>query len=252
MKCLDDITKYTENVDYEIWIFDNASVDGAVDFIQKKYPDINIIRSKENLGYAGALNKLFFATKSKYFAFINSDIFIKDNAFGKIVKFMEENPDIALVSPVLNQPGQGLKRNFGIIFPNIFTVFLDYTGISRFFPKKIPTSPIQVSYIEGAFMVMKKDIIEKYGILDEKFFLFMEDIDFQIRMRKKEKIFILPEIIVDHLWGGSLPHSHPIMRRERIRSLCYYFKKHRPKWELKVLKLFFTIKRNQWIKEVCK
>ena len=251
MKCLDNITKYTKNVDYEIRIFDNASTDDTINIIENKYPEVKIIKSKKNIGYAGALNKLFSATESKYIAFINSDIFIRDNAFLKIIKFMEENPNAALSSPILNQPGQGLKRNFGIIFPNLFTVFLDYTGISRFIPKRIPKHLAQVSYLEGTFMVMKREIMEKYGFFDEKFFLFMEDLDFQIRMKGKEKVFILPEIIVDHIWGGSLPHYHPIMRRERIRSLFYYFKKHKSKWELKVLKLFFIIKINPYIKKIC-
>jgi len=251
-QCLDSIIRYTENVDYEIWIFDNASRDNTVDIIRKEYPEVKIIKSKKNIGYAGALNRIFYATNSKYIAFINSDIFIKNNAFKGIIQFMEENSDVGLVSPILNQPGQGLKRNFGIIFPNIFTVMIDYSGISRLIPKRIPKYPVQVSYLEGAFMFMKRNIIEEYGKFDEKFFLYTEDIDFQFRMRKKEKVFILPEIIVDHLWGGSLPHHHLIMQRERIKSLCYYFKKHRPDWELRLLKLFLFLKKNIWIKEVCK
>jgi len=249
LKCIENITKYTNGIDYEIWVFDNASTDGTVNSIRKTYPRVKIVRNKENIGYARALNRIILHTKSTYIALINPDIFIRDNIFNKILKFMKENPDIAITSPILNQPGQGLKRNFGIIFPNIFTIFIDYTGISRLFPKIIPALPTQVSYVEGAFMFIKRDIIKKYGLFDENIFIYMEDIDLQIRI--KEKIFILPDIIADHLWGGGFPHSSISSIKRRIESLCYYFKKHRSKWEYMLLKLLLLIKRSRIVKEVC-
>jgi len=251
-QCLNSIIRYTENVDYEILVFDNASEENVLDIIEEKYPDVKTIQNKENIGYAGALNKIFSAAKGRYIAFLNSDITIKDNVFKRIIQFMEENPDVGLASPILHQPGQGIKRNFGIIFPNIFTIFLDYTGISRFIPLPFPKHPAQVSYIEGTFMVMHRRLMEKYGPFDENFFLFMEDLDFQLRIRGKEKVFILPDIVVDHLWGGSLPHHHPITQRIRIKSLCYYFKKHRPKWECDLLKMLLLFKRKPWIKGIIK
>jgi len=196
-KCLKSLEK--EKVD-EIIVVDNASSDGSVEMLRKHFKNVILIINPINYGYAKAANIGIKNSMGDLILLLNSDIFIEKGTIKRIKLFMSNNPNVEIASPLLYSPeGEQIKTLRPI--PNLIFMLLEYSFISHIFPFAKAILP---KYIQGAALVIRRDIVEKIGLFDERFFFYSEDADFCFRARRhglKMKIITTAKAI--HLCGES-------------------------------------------------
>lgn len=175
-------TKIT-SIEFEIIVVDNASIKDEAAALSAKYPTIKTIRSKENLGFSGGNNLGIKKAEGKYLFFINNDTYITEDGIQHLVNRLDSDPQIGGVSP---------KIRFS--FPPQHIQFAGYTPLSPItlrnnligFGKEDDGSfdtPIQTPYLHGAAMLIKREVIEKAGMMPEVFFLYYEEIDWSTKIR---------------------------------------------------------------------
>jgi GT2 family glycosyltransferase len=236
-KCIESIVKNTHKISYEIIVVDNASTDGSIEKIRNSKFEIRnpivIIENKTNLGYAKANNLGIKAAKGKAYLLLNSDTLILENAIDKAYEHLKE-ADILTINlkneDMTNQQAAG----FG---PNLFNIFcwaffiddLPFLG-KMIHPYQISDKSFfnkshQVDWVMGAFLMMTSRVVEKIGFLDEKIFMYGEEMEFCKRAKlKKFKImyFAVPSII--HFGMGSAESSEGAVLGE-YKALRYFFSK---------------------------
>ena len=189
------VRKATRNINAEVFVVDNNSVDGSVEMIREKFPDVILIENKENIGFAKANNRAIQKAKGEFILLLNPDTVVEEDTFEKCLRFLDAHPEAGGVGvKMLDGKGNFLpesKRGF----PTPFVAFCKAFGLARIFPKsktfnryhlgflsENETSEIDV--LAGAFMFLRKTALEKAGIFDESFFMYGEDIDLSYRIVK--------------------------------------------------------------------
>jgi len=192
-QCLHSVLKACQHVDAEIWVVDNDSKDSSVEMVQKKFPNINLIANKENLGFSKANNQAIRQSNSEYVLLLNPDTLVEEDTFSKIVTFMDDHPKAGGLG-VKMIDGKGVflpESKRGLPTPTV--AFYKIFGLSKFFPKSKRFGQYHLGYLDedetnkvdilsGAFMMMRQSALDKVGLLDEAFFMYGEDIDLSYRI----------------------------------------------------------------------
>ena len=218
-QCLTSVKNACKNIDNEIIIVDNNSVDGSIKMIHEKFPEVKIIENKENLGFSKANNQAIQIAQGKYILLLNPDTVVEEETFSKILNFMNSNPDAGgLGVKMIDGKGKFLPESKrGLPTPSV--AFYKIFGFSRIFPKSKIFGQYHLSYLDknkvhevailsGAFFMIRKETLLKTGPLDETFFMYGEDIDLSYRIIKagyKNYYFPLTRII--HYKGESTKKS---------------------------------------------
>ncbi|HOT89642.1 MAG TPA: glycosyltransferase, partial [Bacteroidales bacterium] len=218
-QCLTSVKNACKNIDNEIIIVDNNSVDGSIKMIHEKFPEVKIIENKENLGFSKANNQAIQIAQGKYILLLNPDTVVEEETFSKILDFMNSNPDAGgLGVKMIDGKGKFLPESKrGLPTPSV--AFYKIFGFSRIFPKSKIFGQYHLSYLDknkvhevailsGAFFMIRKETLLKTGPLDETFFMYGEDIDLSYRIIKagyKNYYFPLTRII--HYKGESTKKS---------------------------------------------
>lgn len=199
----------------EVIVADNASTDGSMTVMKECFPTVRTIELEKNFGFTGGYNKAFDQIDSEYFLLINSDIEVTDGWLEPLVQWMDNHPECGACAPKLHSWQE--RENF------------EYAGaaggyIDRFgYPfcrgrvmKRLETdcgqydSPADVFWATGACLMVRSSLYRKLGGLDERFFAHMEEIDLCWRMQLEGyKITVVPQSVVYHVGGGTLPASSP-------------------------------------------
>ncbi len=246
-------TVYESLGDYpaDIIIKDNGSEN--LDSVIKIFPKIKLEKFGVNLGFAAAVNKAIRDCSAPFVILLNPDTKMGPHFFRLMLQYMLERPDVGVIGPkILNQDGsvQGSAR----AFPTLFSGFFGRTSLlTRLFPnnwitrKNIltgrinGTNPVDVDWVSGACMIVRRSAIEEVGGMDEQFFMYWEDVDWCKRMWAKGwRVVYYPEAHIVHFVGGS-SDKRPIRSLFAFHRSCYlYFVKYsvRPQWILKPLALF--------------
>ncbi len=228
--CLDSIFKTVNNIPMEIWLIDNASVDGSVEAVKQTYPNVNIIQNRKNLGFAAANNQAFANMQGRYALLLNTDTVLTEGAVAEIYRFMESHPDVAMAcGQLLNADGS--RQNSFANFPSLASLIFGEALLQLLFPKKYPGKrkeifdPMEVDSCIGACLMVRAAAMETVGWLDENFFFFLEETDWAFRMKQAGwRVCIVPSARIFHFQGQSVGHDI----RSRIlfyRSRYFYFKK---------------------------
>ena len=221
---------------YEIFIIDNGSCDATPDILKKlkeKYPSIiNLILLPKNMGTTYSRNLGITKAKGKFVCIMDSDVEIFPGTIETLIKNIEENPSVGLAVPKLLYPNGKLQKSTDV-FPTVFRKIVRY-----FFLRKIEAQdetdfsinkPIFIDYAISAFWMMKRNIFNEVGFLDEKIFYSPEDVDYCLRIWKaRYSILYDPTVSAVH-------HTQEISRGlkinaalfNHIKGLVYYFLKHR-------------------------
>lgn len=209
--CLKSIFDKTFKNKMTVWVVDNASSDDSVEMIKKNFPQVKLIESKQNLGFAGGHNLALKKIKDKYVVILNSDT-ILDEVIDGMVDFMENNPEVGIASckildfAGLLQPNAGDSLNFFSILNWLFN--LEVLGINYSLhrsDRKYYESPHEVGWVSGSFMIIRGEVFQRIGYLNDEYFMYFEDVEFCFRAQKAGfKIMINPKFNLKHLSGGSL------------------------------------------------
>jgi GT2 family glycosyltransferase len=210
--CLKSVLNNKWQNKIEVFLVDNASGDGSFEYLKERFPKVNFIKSEKNLGFAGGHNLVLRKLKTPYALLLNSDAEVSDGSLDKIIEFARGNPTFGIVGCKLVDFEGNLQPNggdlpFGAALIN-WLFNLESLGIkSPTFHRNEETyykNPHEVGWISGGFMLIKKEVLDKVGLLNEEYFMYMEDVEFCYRAKKAGfKIMINTEVDIKHLSGGS-------------------------------------------------
>lgn len=236
--CLDSIEEEDNSKRFEIWVVDNASNDGSVSMIQAKYPYVNVIANRENLGFSKACNQAIPQTSGQFILLLNPDTTVTQGAINKLLKFLAENPDCGAAGPKILNPDGTLQLACRRAFPSVAASFFRVTYLSRLFPKNQLFSRYNLSYIDpdrqlsvdalsGSCMMVRRQVIDQVGLLDEEIFMFGEDIDWCWRIKQAGwSVFYLPDAVVYHIHGAA-SRLRPIGTTVDLhKGMAVFYRKH--------------------------
>lgn len=207
--------KALKNLDGEIFVVDNNSVDNSISMVKSKFPDVILVENKENVGFAKANNQAIKMAKGEYVLLLNPDTVVEEDTFVKCVRFMDEHPQAGgLGVKMVDGNGRFLPESKrGIPYPS--SAFYKLFGLSKLFPKSNKFGAYHATYIgendtaevevlSGAYMMLRKSVLDKIGLLDEDYFMYGEDIDLSYRILKGGyKNYYFPETRIIHYKGES-------------------------------------------------
>jgi len=237
-QCIKSIYENTKNITFEIIVVDNASNDSSVEMLKKEFPNVRVIVNKENLFFTRAHNQALRISNGRYLMILNSDTIILDSAFDNLVKFMDNDPQCGACGPKLLNPDMSLQRSsdrLPTFLYALFEVLLINTiwGNNPFKKHRIyaewdRNTTKEVDSVGGSCMVVRKEVVEKVGLLDQNFLIYWEEIDWCKRILEAGyKIYYVAEAQIVHYWQVSMD-KHGKEKKERIffNSMLYYYKKH--------------------------
>ena len=237
-QCLNSVSEAMKQEPAEVWVVDNNSVDGSVEMVREKFPWVKVIANKDNKGFSKANNQAMEISECKYQLLLNPDTVIEEDTLFKVVKYMDEHPEVGGLG-VRMVDGKGVflpESKRGLPTPAV--AFYKIFGISRIFPKskifgkyhlgylsEFETNEIEI--LSGAFMLMRKEALDKVGLLDEEFFMYGEDIDLSYRIVKGGyKNVYFPETRIIHYKGESTKKSSVNYVFVFYRAMVIFARKH--------------------------
>ncbi len=186
-ECIPSIYEHTRGISFEIIVVDNASPEGGVDALKQEFPDIVLIKSPENLGFAGANNLGFQQSKGRCILFLNPDTKLLNPAINILLERLQSLPDAGIVGCKLLNRDLSVQTSSIMRFPGILNqVFqaevlrlrwpsFPLWNIGPLFSKS--SDPAKVEVITGACMMMRREVFEKVGMFSEEYFMYAEDMD---------------------------------------------------------------------------
>lgn len=194
-QCLHSLRKATEGMECEIYVMDNHSRDGSVDYLSCRFPKVRMISSNRNLGFARANNLAIRRCSGEYVLLLNPDTIVGEHTIADVIDFMDEHPRSGAVGVRMAQcnGADAMESRRGI--PTPMTGFYKMSGLCARFPKSRRFAHYYMSYlswdrperievVSGAFCMLRRSAIDKVGALDEDFFMYGEDIDLSFRLIK--------------------------------------------------------------------
>jgi len=236
ISCLKSIFANKPEFSFEVIYVDNGSTDGSVEEI-KRFP-VKIIENKKNLGFTKANNIGISKSSGEILFFLNPDTKILGNTLSKMVRFLEKNPEIGVLGPRLyNSEKKDLQISYGGKLTPTVALF-SLTFLKKLFPKNIffkkyfltlpeKKIPTEVEVVSGAALMIKKDIFEKIGGFDERFFAYFEENDLCLRVKKiGKKVVYFPMGEIIHYGGKATKNIPELSRKIFVQSRFKFFKKH--------------------------
>jgi hypothetical protein len=237
-KCLQSIFEQTKDISFEVFVVDNNSGDGSAEMVREKFPQVDLTVSTENLGFAKGNNLAIKKSRGRYILLLNPDTEILDNALEKMVRFMDTHSECGISGCKLLNPDLSLQPSVRA-FPDLISQLFILLKIHHLLPhsKTMYKYLVQnfdyekmqeVDQVMGAFMMIRREVINKIGLLDEKFWIWFEEVDFCKRAKAAGfKILYTPEVKIIHHFGQSFKQAMGLRKQKDFnRSLSYYFQKH--------------------------
>ena len=231
IECVDSIKK-SNYKNYKIVLVDNASHDDSVSILQSKFPDIKLLVNKENLGFAGGCNKgihYVLQQKADYFLLLNNDTLVDPNFLTPLIEVAESKKDIGLVGPKIYYYGlSGKIWSAGGRFDFKNGPFFNIDQNMKDTPQNSLIK--QVDYINGCCLLVKRNVVEKIGMFDEKYFAYVEDVDFNTRANKAGYVsYFVSTSRIWHKVSSSTGGEDSLLKNYyKSRNFIMYYKKNFP------------------------
>lgn len=244
-ECLESIYRESQSAPFDIWVVDNNSRDNSVRMIKDHFPEVHLIENEDNVGFPKANNQAIAKSTADYILLLNPDTIIRDHAIDKMVAFMDAHPDVGVSGcRVLNEDGS-LQPACRRSVPTPRVAFFHLSGLSKLFPNSKtmakynltyldPDQPHEVDAVSGAFLLIRKAVVDRIGALDEDFFIYGEDMDWCIRAKNAGwKVMYYPEAKILHYKGigcstNSRKTSYEFYRAMYLFHKKYFAKDHSP------------------------
>ena len=232
-KCLESIYNTTSGINFEVIVVDDFSPDDSVDMVKEYFPQVRLICNPVNLRYTKTNNNGLKAAKGRYGLLLNSDVEVQPGAFLTLVKFMDENPDVAAAGPKLINP-DGTIQHCIRGFPDILPMILQSIGIQKLFPGNRFTERYyctkfdyfktqQVEHIGTTAFIIRRQTWQNYDMLDEKFDFFMVDFAYCLMLKhNKQKVYYVHDAVVMH-HGSVTINMNGEKEIKQLHDGLYYF-----------------------------
>ncbi len=223
-----------EPYSYELWVVDNNSTDGSPAMVLENYPNALLIQNNNNPGFAAANNQAIAQCHGRHVLLLNPDTEAKPGSIAKLIHYCDLFPDIGAIGPQLLNTDGSVQLN-GANFPSPVREILNYTGLQRLVPcmkwleyrygRTDFSVKAEVDQVSGACIMVPAAVIDKVGPLDERFFMFFEEVEWCWRIRKAGyNVLYLADAVVTHHWMGSVRSNYHAMERELNKSRRQYYR----------------------------
>lgn len=234
----------------EILVVDNASSDGSAEMVEQFFPDIRLLRSSVNLGFGGANNLALLASRGEFLLLLNSDAFLESPILNHLLTCMETDESVGMLG-ISQMSRDGSRQPSARRFHTLWRDACVMTGLAQLFPYNRSWGrifggldrkwagacyPVQVDWIPGAFMLIRRILLEDVGLFDPALFLYVEEVDLCKRAHRNGwQVIYMPEYSVLHIGGESAssinsgldaPPSHQVVLWRMRSTLLYYRKWH--------------------------
>ena len=237
LECVASLESTRPGLATEIIVVDNASADDTVPELRQRYPQVQVIANDRNLGFAKANNLGLNRSTGKYVALINSDVVVPQGSLEKIVAYLDQHPDIGMLGPKMILRDGTIGRSV-YKFPTVWSWFCNAFGLSTAFRGSDTFGNFErtnfdyaktqdVDVLTGWFWVVRSSALEKVGVLDDRFFMYGEDLDWPKRFHKAGwRVTYYSEAEAIHYCGASSDRAPALFYVEMNRANLQYFRKH--------------------------
>ncbi|KKQ57173.1 MAG: hypothetical protein US74_C0007G0022 [Parcubacteria group bacterium GW2011_GWA2_38_13] len=260
-KCIHSIFELYKNDNIEIIIIDNASSDSTSDWLNSNFPPlakgrvggVKIILNKQNTGFAHANNQGIVIAQGDYILLLNPDTILHKGVLENMIDFFEKHNDCGVAGCKIVNPDTTIQpsvRRFPALISQIFILlklhhfFPNISFLSKYFAKDFDYTKTQIAeQVEGAFFMIPRKVVEKIGLLDEKFYIWFEEVDFCKRISDANmKVYYVATAVITHYGGMSFKQKFSLEKQKIFNaSLIYYFQKHGRRFDVFILKILNPI-----------
>ncbi len=239
--CLKTVFTALEGLDAEVWMVDNASSDDSVAMLRSEFPQVKLIVNTENVGFARANNQILKTVEAEYYLLLNTDTIVPRNSIREMYEYMVSHPDVGAAGPklknaegIVEAPLKKLPTLHGELRYCLASHFEPFNGLFRRLLAAAPvdwttlTQPTESEVLSAACLIIRGDVVKKVGVLAEDYFLFSEEVDYFLRMRRLGLFgYYLPGTEVVHLVGVSRKKRGWMDSEANFfRSRQLFFRKH--------------------------
>lgn len=238
--CLQSLARMSGTaVSFETWVVDNASTDGSPDMVRAEFPDVHLLVNQANLGFSRANNQAIALSQSRYVFLLNSDAFVHPHALTELMAYADAHPRAGIVGPRVLNPNGTLQYSCRR-FPTLGAGVFRNTYLGRLFPRNKYAqdylmadfdhqSVRTVDWVSGCAMFIRRALIDDIGALDERFFMYCEDVDLCLRAGQAyAPVVYVPQALVTHAIGRSSDKAADRMIWEFHRAWFEFDKKRHP------------------------
>jgi len=237
-QALNSVLAAAEGLTVELFVVDNASVDGSADMVAEEFPQVKLIRNTANVGFAAGNNVALRQVTGEYVLLINTDTIVRRDALRTMVEFLDAHPEAGACGCKILDPDGTLQLDSRRGFPTPLAAFCKMSGLSRFFPKHPliahyhmtyldPEQTAEVEVLSGSCMMVRKAAMDQVGLLDEDYFMYGEDIDWCYRFHQAGwKIYYVPTTSIIHFRGESGRGVPLRILYRKSRAMSIFVNKH--------------------------
>jgi len=238
-KCLATLFAQTKGLDFEVVVIDSASFDGCGEMLQKEFPVVKFLQSRENIGFAASNNLAFRHSSGRTVVFLNPDTEIVGPALKTMWDFVESTPQAGAVGCKLLNTDSSIQTSCVQRYPTLLNQFLDSELLRRLFPRaKVwgtqslleDGAPVAVEVISGACLMMKRSVCDQVGHFSTDYFMYAEDVDLCYRAQRAgyRNCYVGQATVVHHGGGSSTSIAKNNFAAIVVRdSLWKFLRKHR-------------------------
>lgn len=240
LDCLRSLFAHATRATLEVFVVDNASMDGSAEAIRNEFPQVTLIRNETRLGFSTNNNLVLTQACGRYLMLLNDDTIVLPGALDHIVAYLDENPGVGAVGGYLLNPDMTFQGGYDYDLHPIHEALRplsDWLGRRTI---REQSAPVEVDWVCGACMAVRREVMDQVGLLDTAFDpLYTEETDWCYRIRRAGwRIVLLPQARVVHL-GGQTMNRTPLYKVELLRRhQALYFRKHRGRFSFWVFKVF--------------
>ena len=251
--CLDSILSSPISVEEtQIIVVDSNSSDQTVPMLRERYPQVKLLAQNENVGFTGGNNIGLAEAKGRYLLLLNPDTKVLGNAIPRMMEYLDQNPDVGIVGPhTLNEDGstQSTRRRF----PTFWIGLFESTWLQPYAPKSLldyyyvtndvpADATLDVDWVQGSAMMVRREVYEQIGGLDDGYFMYSEELDWCKRAKQAGwRVVFLGDAKIIHYGGKSseqaVARSHILFQQSKLR----YFRKYHGWLTAQVLRLFLLL-----------
>jgi len=256
-QCLESVFQQT-TASFEIFVVDNASGDGSGEMVLHDFPAVRLIQNPDNRGFAAANNQALRLASGEYILLLNPDTIILDNAIDRMLVYMDQAPDVGAASCKLLNGDLTLQKSVGNFY-SFWATLLE----NRLIPKLVPnnqflakkyvafwdhTTRREIDWARGAVLLVRQQVLQQIGLLDEQFYIYGEEIDWCWRIKQAGwKIMVLPEAEIIHFGKAASSQRHTEMFIQNYKSFYILLKKHYPVYSYWLYRLRTMIYLFVWL-----
>ncbi len=255
-RCLESIFQYEKDVEFEVIVVDNDSKDHSQKMLKSDFPQVKVMQNKRNLGFSAGCNQGIRESRGRYLLLLNPDTELTPGGLKNMIDFMDSRPKAGICGPKMTDQEGNLQFSCRS-FPSYLTAISSSQSVMhRIFPgnflsqkyllkEKDHSQTGEVDWVSGSCLLAKRGMLEKVGLLDERFYMYVEDVDLCYRAKTAGfSVYYFPSVVVIHHVGKSTQKRKIDMLVEHHKSMYHFYNKHHdPNVFLKALVFFLVCLR---------